>query len=177
MAYLKTRRVAPGYRSARSRPSLAWNGTLQQAVPLVAGTPTAFYLWDDVNSSTFNLQGHGTHYRSIMWLTARFGSLAARASLAWYLAAFTTDGGGNVPTQLIYSPLAGQATMIKEMMDWGMVEVSPTAGTAQTGNMQYLFRDVKARRRISDTDAILLVLESTAAMTIDVGVRTLMKLT
>jgi len=145
-------------------------------VALLGSTPQAFYLWDDVNSSTFNLQGHGTHYRTVLWLNARYGTPAARGTLSWYLAAFTTDSGGNVPASLIYSPLGGQSTMIKEMMDWGMVEVTQNAGTNLTGNFGYLFRDIKARRRISDTDAIMLVIESTITMTIDFGARTLMKL-
>ena len=157
----------------RARRRGAWNGAQRQSIILAPGVPDGTYLWDDVVSSYLNVQGNAVHQRSLLWITVTVGSLAARGQLAWYVYKHTTDAGNNVPAAMIFSPFGGQAILQKELMDWGVVELTPNTASA-TGNVNLatITRDVGTKRKFSDTDAILFVIESTVAVTVGVFART-----
>lgn len=159
------RRTFRRFTSARSRRRGSWNGfTLNGTLADV--TPNAHYLWDDVTSSTLNLQGRGVHQRTIIRVMINIADAAVQfPQIAWYLYVFKTDATGNVPAAMLFSPWGGQIVLQKELMDWGMIGFQPTTiqGSSYAIPGQQLpeiHRDIKVKRKLTDTDALMWVMEA-----------------
>jgi len=163
----------------RARPRGAWYGTFG-AITLSSATPgVAYYLWDDVASSTFNMQGHGVHQRTLLWLQIATTPVIP-VRLHWYVSKFTTDASNNVPTAAVFSPIptgVGQV-LSKELMDYGFTDSHGTA--ASDLGARTLVRDIGVKRKVSDTEAIMFVVEAALAgadtMSIYYNSRTYMRL-
>lgn len=173
------RRVFRRFTSARSRRRGTWHGFLLNAT-LTSDVPNAHYLWDDITSATANLQGRGVHQRTIMRVMVNTADAISQfPQIAWYMYVFKTDVGGNVPTNAIFSPWGGQAVLQKELMDWGMFGFTPNfqQGTSYgyaAFELPQIHRDIKVKRRITDTDALMWVMEARsftgAALTLPIRV-------
>lgn len=154
----------------RPRRRGAWYGSIV-TVPLTADVPSGYYLWDADTSQVFNVQGKGVHQRTLLWMTMVLGSTdtvaapTGQANLAWYTAQFRTDAGNDVPTAMMTSPFS-PIIMEKDLMDWGMKGLADTrivgANYSLIGRALDLTiqRDIVAKRKFDDTDALMVILEA-----------------
>jgi len=156
------RRHIPSRSVRRARPRGAWYGTFGIANLNSTTTGAAFYLWDDVASQTFNMQGHGVHQRTLLWIQIT-ATPVTPVRLHWYVSKFTTDGTNTVPPAAISSPIptgVGQV-LSKELMDYGLTDSWGTAATDL--GARTMVRDIGVKRKVSDTDALMFVIEANLA--------------
>lgn len=165
------------FRSSRGTTWGAWTGRTDLAQSLTGGVASAFIIWNGVDSSTLNAPGKLTHQVTYLHMGLRPGSYAAAGVLGWYLYVFTTDETGAVPAAAIFDPLdVGPDVHEKALLDMGLRTVAPTSANAGSSGMQQftIQRDVQAKRKFDDTDALLLVVESSMDVTngLDILLRT-----
>jgi len=166
------RRFVP--RVARPKRLGAWEGGRFPGIALTANVAQPYVLWDTLSSEQLNAAGRLMHRVTYLEFVLNGGSFTASAAVAWYLYVFTTDELGDVPSASIFSPLDATAAVARKgLMDRGFLRLgAATLEFIQCHNWQ---RECKARRKFDDTDALLLVFESSvniAAGGFDVNYRT-----
>jgi len=178
MAIARRRFVTGSRRFSRKRQG-AWNGQLVQGYTTTANAPISWYLWDDVTSSQLNMAGKGVHQRThyqINFSSTGANPAGSRILAAWYVAKFSTDQLNNVPSALIYNPLdaANPAIMQKDLMDYQFRAVYNGVGTPVPpwSNEFFWAGDIKAKRKLDDTDALLFTFCSSLPMVIGLATRT-----
>ena len=161
---MRPQRWAP--RPLRKKREGAWYGGFNASQALVAGTTQAYYLWDDVATGIVGAPGKLVHERTHLTLAVNPGSFTL-AQLAWYVSQFTTDGSNNVPSAALYSPGDTSPNVaMKALMTRSFRWMSGNAGTSLTAQHLTFELDLKTRRKLDDTDALMLVLEASANMTV-----------
>jgi len=155
-----------GPRPARKKREGAWYGGFVSNLPIASGTPTAYYLWDDVATGIVGAPGKLVHERTHLTLCVQANSLVAATQLAWYVSTFTTDASNNVPSAGLYSPSsASENVAMKPLMTRSFRWLSPGAGTNYTPYEGICIElDLKTRRKLDDTDAIMFCFESSASL-------------
>jgi len=142
----------------------AWTGGVVGAT--VPTTGSLFVpLWTNLDAQAYNMPGRGVHRYTHITLCARPNANSQDIHLLyWYVKVFQTDGSGVVPTQLVptaYTPTIGDLPlMVWDVDQFGAVGSSSTTGLdwdgSQKGKRHSI--DIKAKRRIDDTEYIALVL-------------------
>lgn len=162
MAFAR-RRFFPrsGGRFVRRKRQGAWTGTGVIPVTLTQNVTSSFYLWSDITSQRLNMAGRGVHQRTLLHFGISPGDITVPFHIAWSLMVHQTDAGNDVPTSALFRPWTDWASLAeKSPLDMGFRTGSPNQGTSLTGNLNFsLQRDIKVKRRMDDTDALMLALE------------------
>lgn len=166
MAYIRRRFTGrrPSFRRPK-RPG-AWTGNAFMNVTLAANTITSYYLMDDLTVDRLNAAGKLYHQRTVYWFACKANTSGARADVGFYIARFQTDIANNVPSSAIWpaipigttSPAYTTEWFEKDMMEYQYRLVQGGTGSGAfpdiTNDFNYQ-RDVKAKRKLDDTDAVL----------------------
>jgi len=161
------RRFAPPRGKLRVKRQGAWTGGFEAAQSLTAATSVGFVLWDINASQGLNTPGKFLHRVTYLHFGLRPGSFTTQTLLYWYLYVFKTDASGNVPSAAIF-PASSSSNLVAEkgLMDRGFQYYLATAGAAYAGDARAtLHREMKAKRRMEEDDALVLVVESLAGVT------------
>jgi len=107
------------------------------------------------------MAGKGVHQRTLIWAGLAPGDQAVPIDLAVSLNVYQTDAGGNVGTNNIIRPLFDAAALLeKSPLDYTYRTWMPQTGTSWGLNSEgSFFRDCKVKRKMDDTDALLLTIE------------------
>jgi len=167
---------------ARAKREGAWEGVYVPAGDVVAGTGVGTYLWSDISSQDLNAPERFLHRVTYLSIQVRptpsVGNYGAYFKLGWYVMHVSTDVTNSVPATLLWSPLStATAVQRKSILARGFFGgVMPNYTVAQGGQPDFGFSnlEIKARRKMSNEDALVLVLESTLTMAdqVDVSART-----
>jgi len=166
-------RFSPGRRFQRVKREGAWVGNIALS-QLVGTTPVLRELWSPGATQGYLTAGHVTHQVSHVYLGLRPGSIAAAGVFAWGVKVYDTDATGSIPGALVLDPLDPNS-LDQEYLDWGFATFSPnTANAGSAGLQQFtVHREIRAKRRFSDTQSLGIVVVSTVASTgYDIGYRT-----
>jgi len=161
--YAKRRFSRYPRRFVRTKRNGAWIGTVALNVTLTGQTASSWYLWDDLASQRLNLGGKGRHERTLIWMFPFFKQGPTPVGLGWHLNVYQTDASNNVPVSSIISPW-DQAIFEKSPMNVGYREIVPQAGPSVTGHASVIELDVRVKRKLDDTDAILFTVSSAAML-------------
>jgi len=126
-------------------------------------------LWSPQETSTYLTAGHLTH--QVTYLTLALGGVPNAlqgGTLFWGVKVYDTDVTGLVVPAAILDP-SDPFSMQHEWMDWGMRRFQPIitnstaagvgmSGSSGIGDDQTLTREIRAKRRFSDNEAIALSL-------------------
>jgi len=156
---------------ARRRVPTAWNGSLLNQT-MSANVVYAGYLWDpSADPQYFNMQGRGCHLRTILYLNWQTpGTLSI---VSYGVIALPTTAASAVPSAIIPDP-SDVATWDKPWLDWGQWYLQ---ATASQGFQSSMVRDIKQRRLLDDTEALMvIVVASTANTVVRAAARLLMRL-
>lgn len=152
-------------RFVRTKRNGAWVGTVVTSATLTAGTSSSWYLWDDLTSQRLNLGGKGTHQRTLLWLMPYPNEPTTIGMLGWQVNTYQTDAANNVPLSSIVSPF-DQALMEKSPLNIGFrayVNGLSVVGTSQFAHLAAIEQDIRVKRKLDDTDALLLTVQLNAA--------------
>jgi len=129
-------------------------------------------MWDPaVDPQYYNMQGRGTHLRSILYFN--FQSPGTVSVVSWGIIALPTAAALTVPAAIVPDP-SDTATWDKPWLDWGQMYLQ---ATASQGFQSSFKRDLTQKRRLDDTEALaLIVVASIANVVVRVPYRMLMKL-
>jgi len=124
------------------------------------------------------MAGKGVHQRTRYWMNITpIGFNTTPVDCAWYLMKFQTDATGIVPTAMIMDPYADTLPLLglfeKELMEYQLRTLYGHFN--QTTNWSgpiFHDGDVRAKRKMDDTDALLLTFVSTAPVRISWAART-----
>lgn len=165
------RRFSGSRRMARRRRQGAWNGDLFLQTAIPTATTTLFELWSPAVSQALNVPGHCVHQRSFITIMPNIYSAGATAGAfawAWYVMVGPTQNTGALitSTQLWFSPFdTNQSSWQKEVLHRGMRRNYGAGGAItpqQNGDTGVrLELDLKAKRRMSDTEMLVLAVEHT----------------
>jgi hypothetical protein len=114
------------------------------------------------------MAGRGRIDRILYWLSIRAPTAGTIQDVGWYIAKFTTDVANNVPAALIFPALGAtvtdQTVFDKDIMEYGFRRAQGSfSASGERLNDLTVERDVRARRRISDTEALLFTLTNWGA--------------
>lgn len=158
------RRRWSGFRrtSVRRRRQGAWTGIGPVTLSLTNNVTTYLYLWSDLTSQRLNMSGKGVHQRTILNFGLVPELVGTLSVLAWSLAVYPTDNTNDVPATLVLHPYTQWSSLAeKQPMDMGFRMMTASSGTGREpwslqGNLQ---RDIKVKRRMDDTDALILAIQ------------------
>jgi len=155
------RRGSVPRRFARPKRQGAWHGVGPVQLTLTPTTATSVYLWSDLTSERLNMAGKGVHQRTLLWLGFSPGDQSVPFHFAASLNVHATDAGGNVPDDSIISPFSEAASLLERSpLDYAYALFNPNVGTSFAMNTNGTFtRDCKVKRRMDDTDSLLLTVE------------------
>lgn len=164
MAFAK-RRFFPRRTVARRKRNGAWTGSsvlLVNVPATIADVTTSLYLWSDLDSQRLNMGGRGVHQRTIVNIALASNELGYAFALSWSLNVYQTDAANNVPTTAILAPhTQGAALAEKSPLDYGFRIFTAESGSGLRPVYSGLgaTRDIKVKRRLDDTDALMLTLQ------------------
>lgn len=172
MAFRRRRRTG-GLRWSRRTKRGAWTGLGVQAYTVGSNQTNSYYLWDDLHSQKYGVDGKCTHQRTVVWMSFIPTVYTSNVSIAWYISPYPTDQLGNIPTSLIISPLGydgvsaynqHEALLERNVMSYEYKRIvgaysASTLSTFEAGlNWQ---TDCKSKRKLDDTDCLMLSFAST----------------
>jgi len=152
-------------RFARKKRQGAWTGIGPINLSMTTvGTTYSVYIWSDLDSRALNMAGKGVHQRTLLWVIPNVNDLTAQVTLAMSLSVYQTDAVGNVPTGAIVPPYTSAASLFERSpLAWHAMEFDPPvnagAGRYAGSSIANFSRDVQVKRKMDDTDALLLTLE------------------
>lgn len=183
MAFRRFARGRSSFRRAKIARRGAWDGKLVLQYSMSAGTVYGWYLWDDLASQELNVAGKCVHQRTVYWLSVTPNSGGSPNHTAWYISAEKTDAAGIVPTAMLMDPIPTTAAAMpfyrKDLMEyqfrdhWGPSNVTVTSYPSGI-NANTHFGDIRVKRRLDDTDALMFVIKSSGAALLTLGHRTYM---
>jgi len=167
------RRTFSTVRRGRRKRTGAWNGgTFGITVPSAPASVLAVVLWEPPTSQELNMAGRGLHRYTHVTFAARPNANSGDIhNLYWYMKVFQGDQTGAVPAALVVPPADNSATfarmplMLRDMDQFGAVGSSSVTGLDWDGSQKgkrHSF-ECKAKRRIDDTDSLLLVFGASTA--------------
>lgn len=149
---------------------------------LTANTTSSWFVWDDLHSQKYSMPGHGVHERSLVWVMPLFTSAGVQPIIGMTLQHFQTDALGIVPSQLVISPLGWNGTAYveldnlfeRDLMHYDVLRAQTSSSGAQTVWDMTRRYDIRAKRKVQDTDAILISFAANSPCTLTFMVRTYM---
>jgi len=151
----------------------AWVGNVATA-QLVGTTPVLRELWGVQQTVSYLNGGHVTHQVTHLTIGFRPGSIASYGCLFWGVKVYDTDVTGNVVSAAVIDP-SSPLGLDQEYLDWGFRTFAPVGNGTPGAHINdiNIVREIRAKRRISDTQALCVVVVSTVASTgYDIGFRT-----
>jgi len=151
----------------------AWVGNLAQGASL-GQTVVYREIWGPPDTKTYLTAGHITHQVTHLTLAVPNANGVA-GTLFWGVKVYDTDATQVVPGALFLDP-SDPATLDQEWMDWGFRFVQPSAaGNGSSGLADFtVHREIRAKRRFSDTQSVglTLIFQTAGTLTYTVGYRT-----
>jgi len=153
-------------RPLRTKREGAWEGLYSGALTMTAGTAQFAYMWSDVSSSDLNAPERLLH--RISYLTIQVNPTAVASGtgclVGWYVMAVSTDVTNDVPAALLWSPLS-TATFAqrKGVLARGVFGFGNSTGAASYAVLPYQGfenKEIKAKRKLSNEDALVIVYET-----------------
>jgi len=177
---LARRRFSAGRRFSYRRPKQrgVWTGFGVVGTTLTANTTASWYLWDDISSTRLNLPGKGVHARTLLWYTVLPIGAGNNPTMGVTLAKYPSDANGNVPTALIINPMGWDGTTYNftnlfehDLMFYDLRRYfSGGTSTAYTDQSQHF--DIRAKRKLDDTDGLLLSFSANGSVSLTFATRT-----
>jgi len=173
-------RSRAGRRFTRRKRQGAWTGFLVNGYTIAANATTSWYLWDDLASQKYSLAGKGVHQRTLWWVSFIGDTGGTQPIFGWYIAKYSTDANGIVPTGMIINALGWNGTAYnaeplfeRDVMQWnlGRQITSSVLPTQYHGDL-VTHGDCVAKRKLDDTDAVLFTFSSTHAGKLTFATRT-----
>jgi len=159
------------HRSRPRPPPRAWVGGMFNQT-MTANIVYYSLLWDpSVDPQYYNLQGHGTHLAT--HLDLNFQTPGTVSVISYGVIVLPTDNALAVPAAIIPAPDAA-GSLDKPWLDYGQWYLQ---ATASMGFQSSQHRFIRTRRRLDDTEALVLILVSSVTNVVSRSIsRTLMKL-
>jgi len=177
MALVRRRFTGRRFSSRRPKQRGVWTGFGVISTTIAANTTASWFLWDDISSTRLNLPGKGVHARTLLWWW--FVPSALTPTVACTLAKVPTDANGLPPSSLIINPMGWDGTtfnftplMEHDLMFYDIHKVMfPSVSFTNVHDMVW-HHDIKAKRKIDDTDALLLSFSANGAGQVSFVTRT-----
>jgi len=132
---------------------------------MTQGASSSVYLWSDLDSQRLNMAGKGVHQRTLLFISWLPGDVSGTTQwqYAWSVNVHQTDASNAVaPTAVIRPVFNWESLAEKSPLDMGhrlfTSNVGGSGGYPFATNLT-MERDIKVKRKMDDTDALMLTME------------------